>query len=88
MMVASNEKISAGLGVKLADAITTLKTLFDKVLRLKETNLILTHNLQLNTEALKEADEKVKNLESVVAEQKDEIERLQVKIDHFSEDSQ
>ena len=87
-MVASNENIAAGLGVKLADAITTLKTMFDKVLCLKETNLILTHDLEFKSESLIEADEKVKKLESLVAEQKDQIQRLQVKIDHFSEDSQ
>ena len=43
----SDEKIVAGLGVKLADAITKLNTVFDKVLRLKENNLIVTQDLEV-----------------------------------------
>jgi hypothetical protein len=87
--MANKEKIEAAVGANLLYTIRNMKTAFDKVFSLKEANLKLTQELEAKSEALKmsadllkAADEKVKKLESVVAEQ-----RVLVKSDHSSEES-
>jgi predicted O-linked N-acetylglucosamine transferase (SPINDLY family) len=72
-----------------------MNTVFYKVLVLTMDHSILTQELAAKSEALKNsadlmkaADETMKEFQLIVAEQKDEIERLLVAIDNFSEHSQ
>jgi hypothetical protein len=81
-------------GASVLNLMGPMDTVFEKVYSLKKANFLLNQKLAVNSEALKNsndllkaADEKVKKLQSIVAEQKDEIERL-LKIDTISEHSQ
>jgi hypothetical protein len=82
-------------GASIVNAMGTMNTVFEKVYSLKKANFLLNQKLAVKSEALKNsadllkaADEKAKKLQSIVAEQKDELEWLLVKTDNFSEHSQ
>jgi chromosome segregation ATPase len=73
-------------------AMGKMKRVFYNVLGLKKAHSILTQKLEMTSEALKNsvdllkaADEKVKEIQSIAAEHEEEIKRLLVKIDNFSE---
>jgi predicted RNase H-like nuclease (RuvC/YqgF family) len=72
-----------------------MKMVLGELSSFKEANAILAQELEASSEALtnsgdllEASHEKVKELESVVAKQKDEIERLLIRIDSSSEDNQ
>jgi hypothetical protein len=88
------KKIEDERGASVVNAMGTINTVFEKVYNLKKANFLLNQQLTVKSEELKDsndllkaADEKAKKLQSIVAEQKDEIGRLLVKIDNFSEHS-
>lgn len=98
LLRAAHEKLKKSedeSGATVVNAMGTTNTVFEKVYSLEKANFILNQKLAVKSEAqknsddlLKAADEKVKKLQSIIAEQKDEIQRLLVKTDTFSEHSQ
>jgi hypothetical protein len=92
---ASIAGIEVKIGTALVDEMRRMAVILDEEYSIKEANSILTQEFALKSEALKNsadllkaAAEKVQKLQSIVTEQKGEIERLLARTGNSSEDNQ
>jgi hypothetical protein len=93
-MITAQDRMATVINANQEMMEAKMKIVLGELSSFKQTEVILTQGLEVKSEALtksadlKAAHDKVKELQSVVAEQKDKIQRLLRRIDNYSEGNQ